>query len=135
MRIPFLAALAVAAIPLGTTATLAVSGPLKDVAYVSEGLIAAGMAIELDAKCDEVSVRIFRGIGFLNGLKTHARELGYSEAEIETYINDAPEKARLEAIARARLAALGVVTTDPASYCRVGQAEIAAGTAVGQLLR
>jgi len=134
MRIPFLPAIAVVLCALGATQTLAADGPLKDVTYVSEGLITAGMAIELDAKCDDVSVRLFRGIGFLTDLKNHARGLGYSEAEIEAYINDAAEKARLEAIARARLAALGVVPSDPASYCRVGRAEIAAQTPLGRLL-
>ena len=121
-------------VPLGMPA-MAADGPLKEVAYISEGLIIAAMVVEIDSKCDTIDVRLLRGINFLSGLKNHARDLGYSAAEIDAFINDAEEKARLEAIARDRLAALGVTASDNASYCTVGEAEIAANTSVGRLLR
>ncbi|MBT8411163.1 MAG: DUF5333 domain-containing protein [Octadecabacter sp.] len=127
--IPFALGLALAA----TTAFA--NPPLRDVTRISEGLIAAGMAIELGDKCDSVSTRIIRGLNFLQGLKNHASDLGYSNAEIEAYVDDRAEKARLEVIARGRLADLGVTVGDPASYCTVARAQIAAGTQVGQLLR
>jgi len=118
------------------SAGLVVAKPaLKDVVQVREGLIVAGMAYEVSQKCDGISARLFRGLSFLNSLKKHARDLGYSDAEIDAYVEDNTEKTRLESIARARLASLGVVADQPQSYCLVGQAEIAAGTAIGQLLR
>lgn len=107
----------------------------SDVAGVSEGLIAAGMAIELGDYCDDVSVRMIRGLNFLQGLKRDLRDAGFSEDEIDAYIDDDQEKDRLEAIARNRLSDLGVVTTDPATYCTAAQGQIAQGTQVGQLLR
>jgi len=119
---------------LAATTTFA-NPPLRDVTRISEGLIVAGMAIELGDKCDGVSTRIIRGLNFLQGLKNHASDLGYSDAEIDAYVNDRAEKARLEVIARGRLADLGVIADDPASYCTVARAQIAAGTQVGQLLR
>ena len=115
-------------------ATSAVANP-ANVERVTEGLIAAGMAIELDDHCGNVSVRMIRGINFLQGLKTHLQDIGYSNAEIDAYIDNRSEKARLETIARQRLNALGVRTDDPATYCAVAQAQISAGTQVGQLLR
>ncbi len=102
---------------------------------VTEGLIAAGMAIELGDKCDRVSVRMIRGLNFLQGLKSHLQDLGYSNAEIDAYIENRSEKQRLETIARQRLNALGVRVDDGSTYCTVAQGQIAEGTQVGRLLR
>lgn len=109
--------------------------PLKDVAYVRDGIIHVGMAYEISEKCGDLNARLFRGLGFLQSLKNHARGLGYTDAEIDAYVNDAAEKDRLEAIARAALADLGVVEGVESSYCAVGRAQIAANTRVGWLLR
>lgn len=109
--------------------------PLKDVAYVRDGIVSVGMAYELSERCSELHARIFRGLGYLQSLRRHAADLGYSRAEIDAYINDAEEKARLEGVARAQLVALGVVEGEEATYCAVGRAQIAANTRVGWLLR
>ena len=110
-------------------------GPLKDVATVRDGIIAVGMAYEIGDKCGSIEARYLRGLGYLNELKATAASLGYSDAEIDAYIDDGAEKDRLEGLARQQLADLGAVPGDEASYCAVGAAQIAAGTAVGQLLR
>ena len=109
--------------------------PLRDVAHVRDGIIWVGMAYEISDKCDDLRARLFRGLGYLNSLKRHAERLGYSDAEIEAYIDDRVEKARLEDIVRANLAALGVVEGVQETYCTVGQAQIDAKTRVGWLLR
>lgn len=108
---------------------------LKDVAKVRDGIIFVGMAYEISEKCDSINARLFRGLGYLESLRSHARDLGYSEAEIDAYINDEAEKDRLEGIARAQLAQLGVVPGQEASYCAVGRAQMDANTRVGWLLR
>lgn len=108
---------------------------LKDVAKVRDGIIFVGMAYEISEKCDSINARLFRGLGYLQSLRSHARDLGYSEAEIDAYINDEAEKDRLEGIARAQLAQLGVVPGQEASYCAVGRAQMDANTRVGWLLR
>lgn len=122
---------------LAACATLAAPAQANpaNVERVTEGLIVAGMAIELGDKCGGVRVRMIRGLNFLQGLKSHLQSLGYSNAEIDAYIDNRAEKDRLEAIARQRLTALGVNEADAASYCAVAQGQIAAGTAVGRLLR
>ncbi len=114
---------------------VAAKPPLKDVAEVREGLIAVGMAYEISKRCDDLDARLLRGISYLNQLKARARDLGYSEREIEAYTDDEAEKDRLEGIARARLADLGAPRGDERGHCRVGEAQMAANTAVGQLLR
>jgi len=106
-----------------------------DVTPVTEGLIAAGMAIELGDQCDDVRVRYLRGLNFLQGLKNTLQEEGFTSAQIDDFIDSDVEKDRLEAIARSRLADLGVVTTQPATYCTVARGQIAQDTQVGRLLR
>lgn len=120
---------------LGTGSAAAAQTPLKDVAEVRDGIIAVGMALELSDKCDSLRPRTLRGYAFLQSLQSRAAELGYSDTEIEAYINDRDEKRRLEGIARAQLAELGVVEGQEATYCAVGRAQIDANTRVGSLLR
>ena len=120
---------------LGCGAAAAAQTALKDVAEVRDGIIAVGMALELADNCDSLRPRTLRGYVFLQSLQSRASELGYSDTEIDTYINDRDEKRRLEEIARAQLAQLGVVEGQEATYCAVGRAQIAANTRVGSLLR
>lgn len=117
------------------SASLSAKPALKDVEYVSEGIISVGIAYEISQKCDSIRARTFRGISFLNGLKAHARSLGYTDQEIDAYVDDRAEKNRLEAIARARLSDMGAIVGNAATYCSVGRSEIASGSAVGRLLR
>lgn len=109
--------------------------PLAQVNEISEGLIAVGMALELSKKCPSVEARTLRGAFRLNGLRVRARELGYSKAEIDAYVGDKTEKARLERVARDRLAALGAEPGNVAGHCTVARQQIAARTAIGTLLK
>lgn len=109
--------------------------PLSEVPEVRDGLITAGIAIEIDDNCDDISVRLIRGLNYLEGLKRTARDLGYSNGEIDAYVDDKAEKARLEGLARDWLAVRGAVSGDAQSYCAIGEAEIEARSAVGRLLR
>ena len=117
------------------TPALSQSVPLKEVEHVREGLITAGMALKIDEECSSVTVRMLRGLAFLNGLRSHAEGLGYTDAQIEAHLDDKAEEMRLRAIANDRLAAKGAVVGDAASYCAVGEAEMAAGSQLGRLLR
>lgn len=108
---------------------------LPDEAEINEGLIATAIAYEISEKCGPISARMIRGISYLNSLRDRARQLGYSNDEIDAYVGNREEKRRLEALARARLADMGAVVGDEASYCAVGRQEIAAGSAIGRLLR
>lgn len=126
---------AIACVAVMAAGSLSAQTALKDVAHVRDGIIHVGIAYEISRKCDDIRARTFRGLSFLNSLKSHARSLGYSEAEIEAYVSDKAEEQRLEQIARQQLADLGAVPGDAASYCAVGRAQIAANTRVGWLLR
>lgn len=124
---------------MAAAAALTLAAPVHanpaDVESVSEGLIAAGMAMELGDRCGDVNVRMLRGINFLQGLKRELQDRGYSNAEIDAFIDNDAEKDRLEAIARQRLADLGVIEGQAGTYCTVARGQMSQGTQVGQLLR
>ena len=132
-KTPFILVAAAAGVMLA--GNLSAKPALKDVAHVREGIIAAGIAYEISQQCGDISARLLRGYNYLNSLKDHARDLGYTEAEIDAYVDDDAEKDRHEGIARERLADMGAVTGQAATYCTVGRTEIARGSAIGQLLR
>lgn len=127
------AALSVAAVTLA--GSLSAQTALKDVTRVRDGIVHVGMAYEISEKCGSIRARTFRGLGFLQELKNYARDQGFSDAEIEAYVDDRDEKRRLEGIARQQLVALGVIEGDESSYCAVGRDQIARQTRVGWLLR
>ena len=132
---PVLKALGVIAIVALLAGATSARAELRAVSHVSEGIITAAIAYEIGDKCGPVDTRLLRGLSFLNSLKSHAASLGYSDAEIDAYIDDKAEQDRLEAVARDRLRAMGAVEGESESYCTVGRAEIAAGSPIGQLLR
>ncbi len=108
---------------------------LRDVPEIRDGIIAVGIAYEISEQCDEIRARKLRGLNFLFGLKSTARNLGYSDSEIDAFVDNRAEQDRLEAMARAQLAQKGAVPGDAATYCAVGRAEMAKGSAIGNLLR
>jgi len=127
------AAVVAAGLMIGTTATA--KPPLSDVAFVREGIIATGMAFELSEKCGSLRARRLRGLNYLISLRNHAFDLGYTSAEVDAYIDNKAEENRLKKIAYGRLRDLGTQRGNEASYCAVGRAEIAKGSAIGRLLR
>lgn len=126
---------AVVCASVGAATSLSAQTALKDVAEIRDGIIHVGMAYEISEQCDDISARTWRGLTFLQSLKNRASALGYSDAEIDAYVDDRAEKRRLEGVAREQLAMLGAVEGAPMSYCAVGAAQIAAKTRVGWLLR
>ena len=85
--------------------------------------------------CDSVSPRVFRAYGLLNSLKSRAEELGYSEEEMEAYVDDPTEKARVEGLAKLDLEAMGAVFGQPDTFCDVAKTQIAAGRGFGWYFR
>lgn len=115
--------------------TTAANQSLGQVTRITEGLINTAIAYEVSRVCPSIHPRMVDGLIFLNSLKAHAQTLGFTEAEIDAYTRNRAEKARLEAIARGRLADMGAVEGQPQTYCDVGRAEIIAGSQIGRLLR
>ena len=125
-------------IAAATAALLALPAAARtpsDVPEVVERLLVVGMADELREECSDVSARMIRAIAYLRGTAQVALDAGFTRAEVEAYVEDDAEKARLQSIASDRLRALGAVPGDEATYCAVARAQIEQGTAVGALLR
>lgn len=108
---------------------------LREVTEINDGLFAVAIAREIKDYCPDISARYLRAFNFLSSLKRTAREMGYSNAEIDAYVENDTEKARMRARGEAYLAAKGVSYDDPQSFCTLGREEIEKSSRIGVLLR
>ncbi|RXV62146.1 hypothetical protein C6W92_11620 [Roseovarius sp. A46] len=124
-----LAALAVAAmVPAASAASLAQETDIND------ALFEIAVANEIRKECDSISPRIFTAIGRMNALKAEARRRGYSNAEIDAYVNDKAEKQKMRARRNEYIRAQGAVPDDGPSLCALGESEISKQSRIGALL-
>lgn len=121
---------------LGLPGALAAQGlpPLGQQPSIWEGLIQTALAYEIGNKCESLEPRMLQGWAYLLSLQAAARDLGYSQEEVEDFVNDREEQRRLEAEARARLSGMGAVEGQEETYCTVGREEMAKGSRTGLLL-
>ncbi|MBT8474464.1 MAG: DUF5333 domain-containing protein [Rhodobacteraceae bacterium] len=108
---------------------------LSDDKVIDDGLTVVAIGDFLRDNCAQIEPRFWRSISFMRSLQARAHELGYSDDEIEAFLDDDGEKARVRARAKAYLEARGVAFDDPKTFCTVGKAEIAAETTVGRFLK
>jgi hypothetical protein len=124
-----LAALAVAAIvPAASAASL------SQETDINTALFEIAVANEIRKECDSISPRIFTAIGRMNALKSEARRRGYSDAEIDAYVNDKAEKQKMRARRNEYIRAQGAVPDDGPSLCALGESEISKQSPIGALL-
>jgi hypothetical protein len=109
--------------------------PLAEEEHINEQLIAAAAGDMLRQTCPSLSARMLVVLLKMNQLESYARSKGYAEDEVNLFLRDKAEKARVKAAAAAYLAAAGVRAGDVDSFCAVGRAEISKDTLVGSLLR
>ena len=100
-----------------------------------QGLFAVALADEIRTHCEAIEARTFRATTFVYGLYSRARGYGYSRAEIRGFQTADSTEARMRAEIGAYVAQHGVRVGAPETYCALGQAEIAAGSQAGELLR
>ncbi|WP_418591951.1 DUF5333 domain-containing protein [Ponticoccus sp. (in: a-proteobacteria)] len=125
-----------AALILAMTAVQAqAKPPLRDVPEIDNGLMAIAIADEIRKKCDGIEPRLVRAMSQLNTLKGMARDMGYSNDEIDDYVTSKAEKERMRKKAEAYLSSQGVNAKDRAALCAYGKADIARGGPVGSFLR
>jgi hypothetical protein len=102
---------------------------------INTGLFNVAVADRIRKKCDDISPRYFTALGYLQSLKNEALKRGYSDTEIDRYINDDAERAKMEERRNAYIRASGAHPKDRASLCRLGRQEIARQSQIGQLLK
>ena len=124
------------ALTLALVSNMVLAKPsLRDVPEIDETLLSIGIANEIRKNCPDISARILRAAALVNDLKTKARNMGYSDTEIDAYRRSDTEKARLKAKGATYLAAGGVKPGQPETYCALGAVEIEKGGQIGALLR
>lgn len=129
-----LAVLALTLVPLMAVQAEA-KPPLREVAVIDDALFDLGLADRIRKNCPTINARMFKAIGFVRGLEKKARDMGYTQAEIDAYTDSDADKDRLRARAARFFAARGVDPTIPESYCAVGLEEIQKSSRIGSLLR
>ncbi len=125
-----------AVISIGLLATpVMAKPPLNEVTEINNAVLDLAIADRIRKRCPSISARMMAALGFMNKIKQSARDLGYTNAEIDAYTNGKSEKERLKDRRSAFFRAKGVDTSDPQSYCTLGHAEIQKSSRIGSLLR
>ena len=125
---------AILSVALTTSAGMAEAG-LNNERDINDGLLVLAVADKIRRECDAIGGRLFTARSYARPLRELATDRGYSDAQVDAYINDKLEKARMREKRNAYFAAKGASNLDPDSLCVLGRDEIARGTQVGQLLK
>ena len=108
---------------------------LGDNKPLNDALFAILVADEIRNRCDSISGRVLKGVGMLWNLVNDAKDLGYTDDEINAYRNSDEAKAALRARGELLMAEKNVSYDDPETFCRWGRDEIADQSLIGSLLR
>lgn len=109
--------------------------PLSQEPHINGSLIAAAVGEIIVKKCDSITPRYLVVFSKAKALERYARDLGYTEDEVEAFLDDKAEEKRIRKAANAYLAAQGVVKGDKETYCAAGRTEIEKGTLTGEMMR
>lgn len=113
-----------------------VNDTLRNTQSIYNGLYLAAIIYEIVQQCEELrGPNRLERTAYLLGLYNQARRMGFSRDQIEGFIEDDVEKARMDALVRNYIESRGARLDDPASVCALGRNEMAAGTPVGERLR
>ena len=131
-----LTALVVPSTPAQAMTQAEVNNALRSHEGISRGLLNAQILALITRECDslEPPPRLIRNAYFL-GLYNQARRLGFSRAQIEAFVEDEAEQARVEQEARSYIRSTGADPDNAQSVCALGRAEMRARTEIGRRLR
>lgn len=108
---------------------------LRDVEEIYEPLYWALVAFEIADVCDSLDGRKLKGATDGWALVRKARQLGYSNEEIEAFLDSDDEKARMRARGDAYFRHKGASYDAPETFCALGRAEIERNSQIGVYLR
>ena len=127
-----LGAFAAALLALATPA--AALEPLSSEKYINDRLIAARIADLVRRNCPTMQGRMIYAYSQARQLERYALDKGYTRQQVDAFLGDKAERARIYAVADDYMARQGVRAGQAASYCALGQAEIGRRTIIGSLL-
>ncbi len=131
-----IATLLASAVVIGMTAgTADAKRPLREIPEIWTPLFYIAVADEIRKKCPSISGRLFKGMNDLRRLKDYANSLGYSDKEIEDFVESESERARMTERGEDYLAQYGADRDKPETLCVLGRAEIERNSAIGVYLK
>ncbi len=98
-------------------------------------LLGASIAYLIDENCPDISLRRLKLAARALSLRSYAKGLGYTGAQVDAYVNDKAEQERFRALAMDWLTRQGLTPDDPASWCAIGRDQIDQGSWIGTILR
>lgn len=119
----------------GLAGAVSAKQPLREVEAIDNAVFDVAIADQIRKNCPDIAPRMIKALALYRSTQSVARNLGYSDAEIEAYVGAEHEKARMRAKGEAYMHAHGVVAADPQSYCALGRKEIQKSSRIGSLLR
>lgn len=129
--------LTAAALMLGLTASSALANAkLRNDPVIERGLFEVKTAMIIAENCPDLAENQRAGEKFLVSLAWRSlTKHGVGLGSAKEYVNDPAEVARMEDRAMEYLTDKGAQTGDAASFCAVGQAEMAAKSKIGSFLK
>ncbi|MFY9211680.1 MAG: DUF5333 domain-containing protein [Aestuariivita sp.] len=123
------------ALCLNVGSAAAAKPSLRDVPAINDGLFHVAVANVIRKGCSSIDARFFKAISTLREIKSQAIALGYTQQEIDAFVESDVEKDRMRARGAKLFQARGVDPNNPDDLCRMGREEIAKNSPVGVLLK
>lgn len=102
---------------------------------IDNGLLTLALGNEMINRCPDIAPRPARVLPFIAILWSKALSDGFTRAEVEAHLESDIEKARMERLGRAWLAARDVDPDNDAELCALARDEIARQGAIGRMLK
>jgi Family of unknown function (DUF5333) len=109
--------------------------PINEEPVIHDQLLQGFIGDAIVDNCPSMEARTLKALGELNELRNYALEQGYDPEVVRAFVTSKDEKKKFKAEAAEWLAAMGAEPGNPDAYCQIGEAEIAADSLIGQLLR
>ncbi|MCQ0092624.1 DUF5333 domain-containing protein [Roseovarius sp. M141] len=122
------------ALSLGTMANAA-RADLAGEKDINAGLLAIAAADKIRRECNDFSGRFWAARSYVTQLKGMAAKRGYTEAQIDAYVNDDAEQAKMRERRNAYFKSKGASNLDAASLCQLGREEIKNRSRIGSFLK
>jgi hypothetical protein len=121
--------------PVTATSQQDINATLGGDPAIWSGLFTLALADQIRTVCPTIEARTIRATRFVYDVYSLARAYGYSRQEIRAFQVDDSTEERMRAEVLAYFQEHNVREGEPETYCALGEAEIAAGTPAGTLLR
>jgi len=103
--------------------------------HINRSLLSAAISVGIARACPTMEVRQIYGLFKALELRNYARRLGYSDEEIEAFVESSEQQDRMKDWAIRYMTQQGVELDNNDTYCALGKYEIERKSLTGRLLR